>query len=361
MVDLTGTFVLGTTAITTVYAGCALAPRDKNVQGDEIVEISWRHAVLFPVTASAMLMMIFYMFWLVQYFLIGIILVSASISAYDVQLTIIERAYGWVPGRISKLAAGVVVANILILWAFGNWVANNLLGVVLAIQSISAMRFPNLKTAALSLMLLFLYDAFWVFGSEHIPLFEGRNVMVEVATKTATNPVHEAGGALGWEWLKLLGNPRLQLPIKLIFPSSENSYQILGLGDIALPGILVNLAHQFDSSCADRQMKEEKAPSAGATPQVAPLAMEEGGLSGGLSNPAPLLARGGSTSHDLFTHAIYGYSIGLFMAFSSSYVFNVAQPALIYLVPGTLLPLILKAHSVGVLSELWQGMKENSE
>ena len=120
------------------------------------------------------------------------------------------------------------------------------------------MRFPNLKTATLCLLLLFVYDAFWVFGSEHLAVFEGKNVMVEVATKQAANPAYEAGAALGWEWMRLLGNAHLELPIKLLYPTTQNSYQMLGLGDIALPGILVNLAYHFDVSCLEREREVER-------------------------------------------------------------------------------------------------------
>ena len=98
MIDLTGAFVLGGTAIGTIYAGCVLAPMEKNSQGDEqFVEITWKQAMLFPITASAMLLLIFYMFWLVQYFLVAMVLLSASTSAYDVQLNLIRRWYGWFP------------------------------------------------------------------------------------------------------------------------------------------------------------------------------------------------------------------------------------------------------------------------
>ncbi len=364
MIELTGIFVLGGIAILSVYAGCKLSPKErKNQNGEEqYVEVNYKQALLFPVTASAMLLIIFYFFWLVQYILIGMIIMSASASAYDVQLTLFEKGFGVIPGMKAKVIAGIVAANILILWVFGNWVAHDCLGSVLAIQFISVMRFPNLKTATLCLLLLFVYDAFWVFGSEHLAIFEGKNVMVEVATKQAANPAHEAGAALGWEWMRLLGNAHLELPIKLLYPTTQNSYQMLGLGDIALPGILVNLAYHFDVSCLEREREgEEKAD--GATLKVPSEAMEEEDY-----GPPPRPSDSNTTKEapssqykPLFPSAMWGYSIGLFVAFASSAVFRVAQPALVYLVPGILISLVLRAQATGTLNEIWHGMKESAE
>ena len=364
MIELAGIFVLGGIAILSVYAGCTLSPRERtNQNGEEqYVEVNYKQAMLFPVTASAMLLMIFYFFWLVQYILIGAIIMSASASAYEVQLALFEKGFGVIPGIKVKVIAGIVVANILVLWAFGYWGAHDCLGSVLAIQFISVMRFPNLKTATLCLLLLFVYDAFWVFGSEHLAVFEGKNVMVEVATKQAANPAYEAGAALGWEWMRLLGNAHLELPIKLLYPTTQNSYQMLGLGDIALPGILVNLAYHFDVSCLEREREVEEIADA-ATLKVASVAMEEGDCGPSLRPCDPNTSKEApSSQHEpLFPFAMWGYSIGLFVAFASSAVFRVAQPALIYLVPGILIPLVLRAQATGMLNEIWHGMKENAE
>jgi hypothetical protein len=72
-----------------------------------------------------------------------------------------------------------------------------------------------------------------------------------------------------------------------------------------------------------------------------------------------------------------GYSAGLlfamWMAFSFQFVkclslrchltnsglyFSVAQPALLYLVPGVLVPILWKAMRAGELRQLWQGVPE---
>jgi len=74
----------------------------------------------------------------------------------------------------------------------------------------------NFKTGALLLSLLFVYDIFFVFGTD---------VMVTVAKN-------------------------IDAPIKLQFPKDLTldppQYSILGLGDIVIPGIFVSLCLRYD-------------------------------------------------------------------------------------------------------------------
>ena len=78
------------------------------------------------------------------------------------------------------------------------------------------IRFPSLKLAAVCLGLLFLYDIFWVFFSEYI---FSKNVMVEVATKSAANPLQAFGVLLKIPILEA-SQPKLELPIKLLMSAS---------------------------------------------------------------------------------------------------------------------------------------------
>lgn len=53
-----------------------------------------------------------------------------------------------------------------------HWIANNLLGLAFAINGVELLHLNNVQTGALLLGGLFIYDVFWVFGT---------NVMVTVA------------------------------------------------------------------------------------------------------------------------------------------------------------------------------------
>merc|ERR1719444_682526 len=82
----------------------------------------------------------------------------------------------------------------------------------------------SFKTGAIMLVGLFFYDVFWVFGSKSV---FGSNVMVSVATG-------------------------LDAPIKLMFPRSLGGCgnlqcSMLGLGDIAVPGIFVAFMAKWDA------------------------------------------------------------------------------------------------------------------
>lgn len=102
-----------------------------------------------------------------------------------------------------------------------HWVANNLLGLAFAVNGIELLNLNSVQTGALLLCGLFVYDIFWVFGT---------NVMVTVARS-------------------------FEAPIKLVFPQdllekglAANNFAMLGLGDIVIPGIFIALLLRFDKS-----------------------------------------------------------------------------------------------------------------
>ncbi|XP_034241234.1 minor histocompatibility antigen H13 isoform X2 [Thrips palmi] len=102
-----------------------------------------------------------------------------------------------------------------------HWVANNLFGIAFAISGVEMLHLNNIVTGCILLCGLFVYDIFWVFGT---------NVMVTVANS-------------------------FEAPIKLVFPQdllekglSASNFAMLGLGDIVIPGIFVALLLRFDHS-----------------------------------------------------------------------------------------------------------------
>ncbi|KAG8227249.1 hypothetical protein J437_LFUL003980 [Ladona fulva] len=102
-----------------------------------------------------------------------------------------------------------------------HWVANNLLAIAFAINGVELMHLNNVITGCILLCGLFVYDIFWVFGT---------NVMVTVARS-------------------------FEAPIKLVFPQDllehgleANNFAMLGLGDVVIPGIFIALLLRFDHS-----------------------------------------------------------------------------------------------------------------
>ncbi|XP_064420695.1 minor histocompatibility antigen H13 isoform X1 [Latimeria chalumnae] len=102
-----------------------------------------------------------------------------------------------------------------------HWVANNLFGLAFALNGVELLHLNNVSTGCILLGGLFIYDVFWVFGT---------NVMVTVARS-------------------------FEAPIKLVFPQdllerglAASNFAMLGLGDIVIPGIFIALLLRFDIS-----------------------------------------------------------------------------------------------------------------
>lgn len=114
--------------------------------------------------------------------------------------------------------SGVAAAPVAV-WYFQtrSWLANNILAAALALSAIDLLAIGEFKTSVILLCGLFVYDAFWVFGSKSIVK---ENVMVSVAKS-------------------------FEGPIKLVFPRVLNpaaggrDFSILGLGDIVIPGLFI--------------------------------------------------------------------------------------------------------------------------
>ncbi|XP_036446881.1 minor histocompatibility antigen H13 isoform X1 [Colossoma macropomum] len=102
-----------------------------------------------------------------------------------------------------------------------HWVANNLFGLAFALNGVELLHLNNVSTGCILLGGLFVYDVFWVFGT---------NVMVTVAKS-------------------------FEAPIKLVFPQDllergldASNFAMLGLGDVVIPGIFIALLLRFDVS-----------------------------------------------------------------------------------------------------------------
>eukprot|EP01118_Nematostelium_gracile_P010548 TRINITY_DN3651_c0_g1_i1.p1 TRINITY_DN3651_c0_g1~~TRINITY_DN3651_c0_g1_i1.p1 ORF type:complete len:246 (-),score=52.28 TRINITY_DN3651_c0_g1_i1:42-779(-) len=189
-----------------------------------------------------------------------------------------------VSGIISLVIALAVVISWLVTYF---WVITDLLAISLAVSAFSFVRIPNLKIASLVLVIFFLYDIFWVFIS---PLFFKKSVMVTVA----------------------VGLPRLPMIIMIPKVLEADSFTLLGLGDIVLPGLWLCFLYRFD------KYKENR--------------------------------------FGYFMLSWIFYILGLILTFAMLVVIQFGQPALLYLVPATLLPTVFVGLVRVELKQLWQGI-----
>ncbi|RWS27956.1 signal peptide peptidase-like 3, partial [Leptotrombidium deliense] len=215
--------------------------------------------------------------------------------------------------------------TIVCIWVLtGHWLLMDAMGMGLCVAFIAFVRLPSLKVSTLLLTGLLIYDVFWVFFSSYI---FNSNVMVKVATRPAENPVGLVAKKLHLSNIVSKEPPKLSLPGKLIFPSmnSNGHFSMLGLGDIVMPGLLLCFVLRYDA------YKRSLLNSVEA----------------GVPPPNHL------NKITYFHCSLIGYFFGLLTATVSSEVFKAAQPALLYLVPFTLLPLLTMAYIKGDLRRMW--------
>lgn len=127
----------------------------------------------------------------------------------------------WVNTHLHFIGYGM--SSLVAIWyiAENHWAASNLFGAAFSIQGIEMLSLGSYRNGAILLSGLFIYDIFWVFGTD---------VMVTVAKS-------------------------FDAPIKLLFPQMwEGKPSMLGLGDIVIPGIFIALMLRFDLARKDSNL-----------------------------------------------------------------------------------------------------------
>lgn len=184
-----------------------------------------------------------------------------------------------------------------------DFTVHNLFGMAFSIQAIKLISLGQFLNAFILLWGLFVYDVFWVFGTD---------VMVTVALS-------------------------LEAPAKIIFPQSFEPWKqgILGLGDIVIPGIFVALCLRFDDY----------------------LHCKKQGLVHHRQN-VHILAK---FPRVYFYTVMVGYILGLVATAVAMEWMKAAQPALLYLVPGTTVSVFLVALVRGHLGEIFKYTEDQDE
>mmetsp|Transcript_41014 Transcript_41014/g.73787 ORF Transcript_41014/g.73787 Transcript_41014/m.73787 type:complete len:527 (+) Transcript_41014:89-1669(+) len=200
------------------------------------------------------------------------------------------------PVTQAELICGVPAFFIVVAWftlrnTDYGWFFQDIIGAGFLCWMQRTLRLPNMKIASILLSAMFFFDIFWVFLS---PMIFKKSVMIEVAT----------GGGTGQSVPMVLKIPALSSDL-------PGQFKILGLGDIAIPGLLISLLLRHD------------------------------------------LVRGYKRCGGYFLAGVIGYAVGLLATFVSLYLMQHGQPALLFLVPGTLVPTCVIALRKGELAALW--------
>lgn len=174
-------------------------------------------------------------------------------------------------------------------------------------------------------------------------------------------------------------SPKLSLPGKLVVPSYQNSgnFSILGLGDIVVPGLLLCFVLRFDAYKRSQMLSSQSNPEFSCSNNNKETSPKEEDHYFEDENKKRSPIRFCSSVSSFFTRrrrksagltldddqyfysvrsliklnrisyfhcSLIGYFVGLITATLSSEIFREAQPALLFLVPFTLLPLLIMAY-----------------
>jgi len=212
----------------------------------------------------------------------------------------------------------ILVSTLLVTYyvATRNWVASNIVALSLATNAITLMGLDSFRTGMIMLGGLFLYDIFWVFGTE---------VMVSVA-KNFDAPI------------KILW-PKNILDVLQYFTDGGSlklmpkwAFTMLGLGDIVIPGIFIALALRFDQHQAASQ------------------------------HPSITFTRFKTNFPKPYFHAtLFAYIAGLATTMAVMHIFRAAQPALLYLSPACSGAVAITAVARGEWGAMWSWSDQDEE
>lgn len=310
-----------------VYLGCVFSSKLFDVKVEREVEVmQQKDAWMFPVFGSGVLFGLFLVFRYLNKDYVNILFhyYFSFIGAYSVASLIYERLINFdslkelakkqvftVPAiKFLSEKPTVIDALYVLTWIVGgfvglayfffkNWTLNNILGITFSVFGIENIMLGQFKVGFILLCLLFFYDIFWVFGTP---------VMVEVAKN-------------------------LDGPIKLMFPKhipieGLKDFNMIGLGDIVIPGIYVALMLRYD------MMKYLK-----SHPEMTYVPFSLGNCK-------------------YFLATMLGYTLGIVFTLGIMFFFQAAQPALLYLVPGCLISSLIVAFATGDIKNLWEFNEE---
>jgi len=339
------------TAVSTcllVYVGCTFSTKICLIEGDKqkegIETMQQKDAWLFPVIGSAVLLGLYllFKFFNEKYLNILLHIYFTLIGSFSIGQLIEEKIINKEPfksmgnkilfnipkipyflsegGQVNQLNVvtflfGLIIG--IIYFIKKNWILNNILGMAFSIFGIENLMLGEYKVGLILLSLLFFYDIFWVFYTP---------VMVSVA-KNIEGPV------------KLMF-PKLQSAIdKMRQEKGEDNqyagkaydpreYNMIGLGDIVIPGVYVALMLRFDIYLYKKAKND--------------------------------ISKFGFSFKNMkyFIITFIFYNLGIIITLSSMYFFNHAQPALLYLVPCTLFSSTLLSFQQKDFKDLWKFNEE---
>ncbi|CAL8349629.1 unnamed protein product [Merluccius merluccius] len=279
-----------------------------------------------------MLILLYFFYNILVYVIIAIFCLASAMALFSCLDAILERIgcgtytvsfFSRSPISVRSLILAAVCISVAVVWGvYRNedrwiWILQDLLGIVFCLNFMKTISLSNFKICVILLSLLIVYDVFFVFIT---PFFtkNGVSIMVQVALgpdasaeKTQSNMV------------EILANPQVpteKLPVVMRVPRFapwvQNlcgmQFSILGYGDIIVPGLLVAYCSRFDVWVK-------------------------------------------SSRKVYFVSCCIAYTLGMIVTFAVMLLSGMGQPALLYLVPFTLITSAVVAACRREMTHFWTG------
>ncbi|XP_053534277.1 signal peptide peptidase-like 2A isoform X3 [Ictalurus punctatus] len=269
--------------------------------------------LLFVVLMCVMLVLMYYFYRYLVYVIIAIFCLASATGLYSC-LEALLNAVGCSKFSVScgekscsvrNLLLGAVCITLAVVWGvYRNedrwiWILQDVLGIAFCLNFMKTITLSNYKICVILLSLLLVYDVFFVFITPFLTP-NGESIMVQVAL----------GPGAGGEKLPVV----MRIPRFAAWAENlcEMQFSILGYGDIIIPGLLVAYCHRFDVWT-------------------------------------------GSSNRIYYVSCAVAYTLGLVLTFVVMLLSKMGQPALLYLVPFTLLTSGLLAWKRKEFKQFWAG------
>uniref|UniRef100_A0A8C6LBV8 Signal peptide peptidase like 2A n=1 Tax=Nothobranchius furzeri TaxID=105023 RepID=A0A8C6LBV8_NOTFU len=286
---------------------------ESKANGGELSLYSPLKVIVFVALMCGMLVLMYFFYNILVYVIIAIFCfasASALFSCLDAVMDLIGCNSLSVSVRnrsfsVRSVLLAAVCITIAVIWGvYRNedrwiWILQDLLGIAFCLNFMKTISLSNFKICVILLSLLLVYDVFFVFIT---PFFtkNGVSIMVQVALGP------DASGE--------------KLPVVMRIPRfsawAQNlcgmQFSILGYGDIIIPGLLVAYCSRFDVWINSRKKI-------------------------------------------YFISCCIAYLLGMILTFAVMLLSGMGQPALLYLVPFTLITSVVLAGCRGEMKQFWAG------
>ncbi|XP_051725759.1 signal peptide peptidase-like 2A isoform X2 [Ctenopharyngodon idella] len=319
-------------------AGPSSEAGDDRSDSSELSLYSPLKVLLFVAMMCVMLVLMYFFYkWLVYVIIVIFCLASASAlyNCLDSLMTAVGCGTLSVSCRersvsVRSLLLAAVCITLSVIWGvYRNddrwiWILQDLLGIAFCLNFLKTISLSNFKICVILLSLLLLYDVFFVFITPFLTA-NGESIMVQVALGPGAG-----GGKGGGKGVVVPADPSSssyeKLPVVMRIPQfsavAQNlcmmQFSILGYGDIIIPGLLVAYCHRFDMWT-------------------------------------------GNSRRTYFISCAVAYAVGLMVTFAVMLLSKMGQPALLYLVPCTLLTSSILASVRKEFKDFWAGTSSKME